>query len=271
MQSLIDHLATTFVAIISVLMAAGNSSAIGPSTPYYLADGGLNSLQVVRSGAIVDRWITKERLYPLAVASTIKAYQINGYYSAIYGDGIEYTLEGSPTGRVFPWQDGPQLELLDGGTDAESHNYAIEWNAVWSFDLNWQNPVLLFRPQAGADGITYDRKASSLWISLYEGNIQQVTLSGSVLNQFDPGPGRWGALAWEPATDTLWAHKVGSSILRQWSKTGVLLEEVSINYAISIGRLGVTTFGGEFSVVPEPASIALATIAFLAMNVRRRC
>ena len=59
---------------------------------------------------------------------------------------------------------------------------------------------------------------------------------------FNPGAGRWSALAWDPLTDTIWAHRNGTEILRQWSKDGTLLDEVTVS------GLSGNIWGGEFQV-----------------------
>jgi hypothetical protein len=248
--------------------------AQGPSSPYYLTDGGTPGpvLQVVQGGAIVDSWSINPYTSALAVTDTVKVYT-NRPSSSIHGDGMEYTLAGTPTGVTYPWQPWPDEDLfesgtlLDGGTDGVAYNYAAEfeeYQRIWRYDLDWKTPVPLFSTPVNTIGITYDRSAGTLWISQDEGKIQQVTTTGDVLSEFDPGFGRWTALAWEPATDTLWAHSLLTDILRQWSKDGTLLQEVTVP---GLSQNGIT--GGEFSMVPEPSSLVLSIFVLVGLRCSR--
>ena len=248
-------------AVAVLLVIASAARAVGPSSPYYLTNGDSQILQVGESGAVVNSWSTALDLYPLAVTNTVKLYDRG---AGFFGNGLEYTLSGTPTGVTFPWQNGPTGQLLDGATDAVAHNYASEFfgsNGIWQYNLNWQNPTLLFTTSTAPVGVTYDRADGNLWISLDGGNIEQVTNTGQVLSQFFPGSGRWGALAWEPSTDTLWAHDNGTSLLRQWTTSGVLLQTVSVP------ALSGNIWGGEFSIVPEPSTFALAALGLLTLGV----
>jgi hypothetical protein len=254
----------------AVLGSASTAQSAGPSSPYYVTDGDDSGLQVIRSGAIVNAWGTGFTLAPLAVTDTVKVYKHNLSVNG-GGDGIEFTLGGTPTGTTYPWQSGPLDQLLDGATDGAAHNYACEFvpselfsgnNGVWQFDLDWKSPTLLFSVNVSLLGISYDRIDQKLWISRDGGNIQEVTLDGTVVREFYPGVGRWTALAWERSTDTLWANNFGSNTFRQWHKDGTLIDEVMID-----GLLPFVT-GGEFAV-PEPTSVILPVQIFLVMLVRR--
>ncbi len=153
-----------------------------------------------------------------------------------------------------------------------AHNFAAEWDSpgtsfgVWRFDRNWANPVKLFSTSRGVIGVTYDVSAQSLWISLDLGNIQQVAMDGTVLSQFNPGMGRFSALAWEPATDTLWVYRNEfpdrSNELRQYSKTGTLLQ------TLIVPGIEGNTFGGEFAI-PAPPGLGVLGAAGLLLRRRR--
>jgi hypothetical protein len=267
----VARLRTITLAVATVIGCAASAHSAGPASSYYLTDGNNGGLQVVQSGAIVNAWATDLTLVPLAVTDTVKVYKYNVSVDG-GGPGVEYTLNGTPTGTTYPWQSGPAEQLVDGTTDAAAHNYACDFvpsevftgnNGVWQFNLDWQNPVLLFPVNVSLLGITYDRVDQKLWIARDGGNIQEVNPDGTVVREFSPGDGRWAALAWEPSTDTLWAHNFGSTTFRRWSKDGTLLDEVTVD-----GLLPSIT-GGEFAV-PEPASAALVVPLCLAMLARFR-
>ena len=178
--------------VIALFPLCSTTLADGPTSPYYLTDGDAALLQVVELDAVVDSWSTGQRLLPLAIADTISVYPRGPGFA----DGIELTLDGSPTGVTYPWQAGPTGQLLDGGTDAVAHNYAGEWDGgqgIWQFDLDWKDPTLLFTTVSPTIGITYDGEAETLWIAQDGGMIQQVTNDGTVLSEFDPDGegGRW--------------------------------------------------------------------------------
>jgi hypothetical protein len=155
---------------------------------------------------------------------------------------------------------------LDGATDGVAHNYASEYigtRGIWQYDLDWNSPTRLFSTSTDPLGVTYDQVTHSLWISLDGGNIERVTDNGTILSQFNPGPGRWESLAWEPSTDTLWAHANGTNFLRQWTKAGTALQDVVITDP-SFSVFG--TWGGEFAIpVPEPSTLVLAALEFLSI------
>jgi hypothetical protein len=255
-----------YVAVAAAVLSCFTSTrALAQTSDYYLSHGEQETLQVVQSGAIVRSWTTAPILYPLAVTDTVKLYDVgNPFTGPAMNSGLQYTLQGVPTGVSYPWQNGPTGQLLDGATDGTAHNYASEFigqQGIWQFDLNWKNPTLLFSTAISPLGVTYDTLDNSLWISIDGGNIEQVTNNGTIISQFNPGAGRWGSLAWEPATNTLWAHANGTNSLRQWSMTGVFLRDVVITDP-AFDPFG--TWGGEFAIpVPEPASIWLALTAII--------
>ena len=272
---LMTNLKIIALTVTTIFGSVTTVHSAGPTSAYYLTDGDSSTLQVVQTGTIVNAWGTGFTLYPLAVADTVKVYKVQQSVEG-GGDGIEYTLSGTPTGATYPWQAGPSELLLDGATDGVSHNYACEFIAsevfdgnkgVWQFDLDWKNPVLLFAENALLLGITYDQVDQNIWISKDGGNIQEVAMDGEVLQEFYPGAGRWAALAWEPSTDTLWAiNNNGSSYsMRQWQKDGTLLDEVTID------GLSPNVWGGEFAVpaIPEPSTLVLLMFATAGWCLRR--
>jgi hypothetical protein len=177
---------------------------------------------------------------PIAVTSTVRTYIEFG------GDfGSEYDLQGNWTGVDYP-DLGPAFQSLDGGTDGVSHNWLASYGdqAVWEFDLDWANPVQLI-PGIAPTGVTYDKSTGHLWvIDYFTAAIIEYDLAGNALSKFSYGnTGDWlGCLAWEPATDTLWAEVFNSGELRQYDKSGNLLQSVTVPALVGYA------WGGEFQI-----------------------
>ena len=232
---------------------------------YYLFNGDAAVAQVVQGSSIINTWATSGRLYPPAIADTVRVYP----FDRTSGVGVEYTLAGAATGNTYPWtRGGPTGGLTDGTTDGERYNYAAEWSgthSIWQYDREWANPILLFGVNGRPTGLTYDGTDGTLWVVIDGGGgINNFDLAGNLLSSFSFGSGRIGSLAWEPATDTLWGYVNDSGReLRNWAKDGTLLETLFVD------GISGNTWGGEFQI-PEPASASLLSIGMLFVIRRRR-
>src|SRR6266498_1448340 len=248
----------TILATFLISGGLATAAADGPVSPLYLTgfnsravlpgcsgNGNANELHVIQGANEVRSWCLQAggNETPLAVGATIRTIGVSNFVAGGNPKGGEYTLGGAYTGNSFvnPLV-GFAENLVDGTRDA-THNYTISGGGssgtageghVYSFDLKWQNPRLLFKIAGGNfdawEGIAYDATNNSLWVaSSGNSTIQNYTLDGVLLSSFTALI-RPHALALDPADQTLWVV-VGlnpldithSAVLRQYSKTGVLL------------------------------------------------
>jgi hypothetical protein len=228
------------ISLIAAGLLATTAMAQGPSSEYYITDGGSGLLSVVQGTTVVRSWTQRDTVMPIAVTNTIKTYiQYGGQF------GSEYDLSGNWTGTDYP-DVGPPGQNVDGATDGVSHNWLASWNglAIWEYDLDWGNPVQLI-PNLQPTGVTYDGTSGHLWvINWADATIVEFDLAGNALSKFSYGnQGDWlGCLAWEPATDTLWAEVFNTGELRQYDKAGNLLQSVTVP------ALAGYAWGGEFQI-----------------------
>ncbi len=129
--------------------------------------------------------------------------------------------------------------LYDGASDG-TRNWSIAHDdseigqALVEGDASWQDLQIRFVPARQSSGVTWDSSTGSLWITNNVGGcdqVQQVSLSGTVLSQFPAVHSGGGYdLAWDPADDTLWIPGAWDTAgqLFQYSKTGTLLQTVTI-------------------------------------------
>jgi len=211
--------------------------------------------------------------YAIAVGATIRTLGNGneGFGSGTYW-GAEYTLSGVPTGATYTYP-VPNAAFYDGTTDG-TYNYAADYISgnVYSFNLGWTNPQLLFNSNLGnALGISYDSANNSLWVAQFGGtNLTEYSLSGLVLSSFSTAQNIAG-LAYNPGDDTLWFNSISSNTLYQYSTAGSYLG--SQTYAM----LNPNILGLEFAesgavAAPEPTTFGfiLSGIAILWAG-RSRC
>lgn len=134
--------------------------------------------------------------------------------------------------------------------------------ASGSSTRDWQNPTRLFTLPSSPTGITYDMNTGHPWIAHDGGVIEERTLDGTVISSFPYGTGGIGSLAWEPATATLRGVVNGRDEIRNFSRTGTLLESVNIP------GLASNNWGGEFAV-PEPTTALLLALGAIGALRRR--
>lgn len=217
----------------------------GPISPYYIVSGSNKNIRIFQGNKLTGSFTLKSQTFALAVTDAVRTYP---YLS---GFGSEYSLAGVYTGVDYPLA-GSEMEALDGATDGSDHNYLINFadKGIYQFDFDWTDPVLLFKVPTTPTGITFDQTSGHLWISRdVDKVIEEYTLDGKLLTSFSYGatPFRLGALAWEPATDTLWGFIWNGNEFRQFDKTGKLLEKFSV-----LGPPPQLAFGGEFALSPLP-------------------
>jgi hypothetical protein len=250
----------------SVALLALLCSGLSAAPAYYLFDGDNNTAFQVDPETP-------------ALVNTFTIFQL-GYAVAIVGDdirvgerddgtGFEYTLGGVPTGVSFTG--GANFSQLIDGTGDGTYNYGVECcagtNSVMRADLFWRGGTPLFTLPDHGTGITYDSAAGTLWVGLFDGTVRQYTLAGIELSSFSLSVVP-AALAYEAASDTLWLHPRTGPTLEQYSKTGTLLQTVTIP-----GWSPENIYGGEIvnveQAVPEPGTFGLLGFALAAVAVRR--
>lgn len=180
--------------------------------------------------------------------------------------GSEYLLNGTPTGvnYAYPFAAGA---LYDGATNGVN-NFAVDYNSgnVYSFGLDWSNPVLLFTTRSSDLGITYDTVNQSLWISNYSGtDVRDYSLAGTLLSSFAATNSVFG-LAMDYSDNTLWAD--GQGVLYQYDRLGNQLS--TFNDGQTLNTLGAEfQFSGLATPEPGTAFLGLAGILAIALGHRK--
>jgi len=231
----------------SALFATQESNASIQGRYYLTSVSG--QLTVVQGTNVVQSWTIPYNASPIAVLDG----KVNtvGYYGS--SPGAEFTTAGVPTGNTYF---GGIYYAFDGTTDG-TYNYAYNSNfgGMFRFDLNWQNPTLLFSGPGGELGVTYDPTNNSLWIADWgDQTIRNVDMSGILLSSFNTSVFYMGALALDHSDGTLWFSSLNSSDtgLYQYSKTGQLLDTVYV-----AGLESDYHYGGEFELVTSAAPPAV--------------
>ena len=248
-----------------LVMIASNALANPVSTLYLTYTGACAPayacIAAVQGGSVTSIptvYSSGSNEIPIAVSSDIRT---TGFVPG--ASGGQYTLGGTATGTSYPY---PGIEAYDSTSDGTS-NYLVDYKngGVYRTDRDYQNPTLLFSLAPGYLAITYDRSNNSLWIAGWYASttVSNYSMSGVLLSSFDTGSSDIGALALDPADQTLWmVLNTASGNLQQHSKSGKHLSTGSfVNY----------TLGGEFdlgSTVPEPSTLLMSGVAALGMAVR---
>ena len=208
--------------------------------------------------------------YAIAVLGTIRTLgngNQGGDVTESYS-GAEYQPDGTPTGVNFAYPLSTGGAFYDGATNGVN-NFSVDYNtgAVYQFNLDWTNPVLLFAANALDIGITYDPVNQSLWIVPYSGtDVRDYSLAGALLTSFTASAPVYG-LAMDYADNTLWAD--GHGTLYQYSRTGASLSSFG-------DGLAQNTLGAEFAFLdaspastPEPGTAMLALGGLLIAAFRK--
>jgi hypothetical protein len=138
-----------------------STGLVGPGCSVFPPGGpvNVNEIVAIQGASVINSWITHTALadpclqagseFPLAVGTAIRTIG-----ETAGAAGAEYTTGGAYTGAGFINLAGVSGDFVDGTRDA-THNYAISSaGMIYSFDLNWQNPTLLFTiPPLGTSDI----------------------------------------------------------------------------------------------------------------------
>lgn len=258
--------------LVGVVLASSSvfAQSQGPKG-YYMTAG--NDFTIVRYDAgVVNTFATSGgEDFPIAVSGDIRT-AASGQFDPDHGG--QYDLNGTWTGVDYSsFGYSPDLSMLfyDGTTDGSNH-YVVNYGGnggVWKTDRDWNNMTKLFDLGGFANrlGITYDVDKQSLWVSGWDnGMVEEYDLAGNLLSSFDSGlSGSITALAMDQTTGTLWMGQVGNDgVFTGYSRSGNIVDRFQNT---DLGRLNI--LGGEFNVVPEPATL-LALGAGLAAFARCR-
>lgn len=259
------HVSQTLGAILTVVgLSALPASA--QQTPFYVFDGDAQRGFIVQNGNATV-FNTFGLGYPVSVRNTVWLGDRDNR------EAREFDLAGNPTGNTSAG--GPVItQILDGTTDG-INNYGGVFSAgrVTIANLDWSNQSVLFNLPDSAAGITYDPTTNTLFVGLFNNQLQQYSLTGTLLNTFQT-QFFMRSLAYEALTDTLWFAQ-GSQV-RQLDKSGNLLNTVNVT-GTNFGGFG-NNFGGEMPIIrnggganaPEPGSAALALLGLSALGLWAR-
>ncbi len=245
-----------------VLLASVHAGSFtGPVSPYFLQSyvtSTTGDIYEVQGTSIINQFSAEGNLLALAGGNinTRSDYPI-------FGDGAQYTLDGTPTGVTDPpsLPAGQFSERAFDGTSDGTYNYYVQLfgatggdpvHGVYRTSLDWSNPELLFSLNALLYSAAYDPANQSLWIGS-SSSISDYALDGTLLSSFSISAIPF-ALAYDPADGTLWLHMNGSLV--QYSTSGTLLQQGAID------GLPATAFAGEIlnaadPPVPEPGTLSL--------------
>jgi hypothetical protein len=268
-------LATCRVCLLPITtalaLALTAQAQTGPVSTYYLTQytgGGPGAQLFVINGTTVTTTAANlDFAAPIAVSGT--TVRTAGFNPSAAGN--IYDLAGNPTGGTATLPNGLG-NVYDATSDGLS-NYFVDFSlgTVFRSNLDFSNPVQLtgagFNNLGSGNflGSTFDPTNNSLWISGWGAfEVRNISLvDGTVLSSFVPHNLNGTALqtmtsfARDPLTDTLWMGAPSQNLFFQFSKSGVLLQTVSIP---AIG--GAFLLGGEFLAVPEPSTYALLALGF---------
>lgn len=231
-----------FWGLVCGLALVGSASA--QTEELYIVDGSSQVISVVQGGSVVRSWTGPSNAMPIAVINKVRTY-----VQFASGFGSEYQFDGTPTGTTYTHQGESNAgQNIDGATDGVEYNYLAGWNdnAIWRYDLDWQNPVSLFAAN-GPTGVTYDSSTGNLWVIAHNNQkVEEYTTGGSLISSFSfsTSSGWMGCLAYEASTDTLWSTDFSNGTMYQFSKTGSILQ------SFVVPGIAGYAWGGEFAAGP---------------------
>ena len=259
---------TVLLATAAVACAA---NAQGGPMGYWMSAG--NSQNITRFDAGVTNVYNTSggQDYPIAVSGDVRT-AASGQFDASDHGGL-YDLNGTWQGTdYFDFVPTNQDILAYDGTTDGSKNYIVNYGnlgGVWATDRDWSNATKLFDLGGFGNylGITYDVDNKSLWVSHWDsGMVEEYDFAGNLKSSFDSGLGfAQTCLAMDYSTGLLWIGQQGNGgLFTGYNRSGQIIDRFS-----DATLAGLNTLGGEFNVVPEPATM-IACAAGLAALARRR-
>jgi hypothetical protein len=255
-------------AMIALMASFVPNMAVATNiTPYYLTDGDAQRMWIINSG-VASEFTTYSIGYPIAVTNSVWLGHRDD------NQAREYSLAGAPTGNTSSGGNAFS-QLLDGTTNGAGTNYGVECcgspNSVTTAAFNWAGQTALFNISGAGTGIAFDTATNSLFVSTFSNRLQNYTTSGALISDVAL-PFLVSALAYEQATNTLWAYRRGTTSIVQFSMAGALLQTVGVTGA-NINR---NVWGGEMVMgpvqvaAPAPAALALFGFGLVALGAIRR-
>ncbi len=249
-----------------VVLACGSTSALAQTSEYYVSGQGSGITSVLQGGGVNRSWtqVNGTAESPIAVSADVytTAFQSPGDF------GGQYQYDGTDTGGR-PVHPGGVGAFYDSTSDGRN-NYIVEFGAgggVYSTDLDYANPVLLFTVNFTYLGITWDSSSNTLWLSEWGGGgtINNYDMAGNLLSSFPSAASLNTALGYDHADGTLWVGDRGpGDTFYQYDTAGNQLSSMVVP-----GVAGHNNLGGDFAV-PAPGTLALASLGFVFAGRRRR-